>query len=112
MCNIFEEARRVGYNGKDDLFELHQWLFEQDVLCLVRHVNKTAGYLDYHIRIYPQFHKKDEENFYYIDKIIFKDTYKEAFEEALLEGIDCIGYYRIAPSEAFKDVSWTTPNKF
>ena len=110
--NIFEEAKRLGYNGKDDLFELHQWLFEQDVLCLVSSINQTAGYLNYHIKIYPKFNKNGEENFHYIEKIIFKDTYKEAFEEALIEGLECIKYDRITPSEVFKDVSWTTPNKF
>ena len=112
MSNIFEHAKKVGYQGPEDLFELHQWLFEQDVLCLVSSVNETAGLIDYHIRVYPKYDKNGSENLHYIEKIIFKDTYKEAFEEALYEGLECIKYYRIGPSEIFKDISWTTPNKF
>ena len=110
--NIYEEAKRVGYNGEDDLFELHQWLFENDVLCLVSSVNQTAGLIDYHIRVYPKYHKDGSENLYHLEKIVFKDTYKEAFEEALYEGLECLKYYRIGPSKSFKYVSWTTPDKF
>lgn len=112
MENIFENAEKLGYRGSEDLFELHQWLFENDVLCLVSSVNQTAGLIDYHVRIYPKYHKDGSENLHHIEKIIFKDTYKEAFEEALYEGLDCLKYYRTAPAEAFENVSWTTPNKF
>ncbi|MCH5167840.1 MAG: hypothetical protein J1F35_08175 [Erysipelotrichales bacterium] len=109
MNNIFNYAEKLGYNGSGDLFELHQWLYENDILCLVSSANEKAGLIDYHVKIYPKFHKDGSENLYHIEKIVFKDTYKEAFKEALYEGLDCIKYYRIGPSEAFKDVSWTTP---
>ena len=115
--NLFEYAKQLGYNGAEDLFELHQWLFEQGVLCLVSSVNETAGSIDYHVKIYPKYHKDGSENLHYIEKIVFTDNYKGAFEEALYEGLDCLKYYRTASAEAFEHISWeapewVTPDKF